>query len=97
HHATSRRTHKDLPPTFNFYRLLTVLGSTYQALQLWEEAHQTLAEAVTMAEKLDFKLYFVPIVSRLCMHYHATGAWEEANTYALQAIALRKSFGKTLI
>jgi DNA-binding SARP family transcriptional activator len=88
---------KTLPPTFNFYRLLTVLGSTYQALQLWEEAHQTLAEAVTMAEKLDFKLYFVPIVSRLCMHYHATGAWEEANTYALQAIALRKSFGKTLI
>src|SRR6266568_3856276 len=88
---------KTLPPTFNFYRLLTVLGSTYQALQLWEEAHQALAEAVTMAEKLDFKLYFVPIVSRLCMHYHATGAWEEANTYALQAIALRKSFGKTLI
>jgi tetratricopeptide (TPR) repeat protein len=66
-------------------------------LQQWEEAHNTLIEAVTMAEKLDLKLSSVPIVSRLCMHYHATEAWEEANTYALQAIALRKSFGKTLI
>src|SRR5947209_6735777 len=57
---------KTLPPTFNFYRLLTVLGSTYQALQVWEEAHQTLAEADTMAEKLSLKLYLVPMVVRLC-------------------------------
>jgi len=88
---------KTLPPTFNSHRILTVLGSTYQALQQWEEAHNTLIEAVTVAEKLDLKLSSVPIVSRLCMHYHATGAWEEATIYALQAIALRKSFGKTLI
>ena len=27
----------------------------------------------------------------------ATGAWKEANTYALQAIALRRRFGKTFI
>lgn len=86
-----------LPPTFNFHRMLTVLGSTYQALQQWEEAHNTLTEAITMAAKLDFKLYAVPIVSRLCMHSCITGAWEEAYTYALQAIALRKRFGKTLI
>ena len=77
--------------------MLTVLGSTYQALQQWEEAHNTLTEAITMAAKLDFKLYSVPIVSRLCMHSCITGAWEEAYTYALQAIALRKRFGKTLI
>jgi tetratricopeptide (TPR) repeat protein len=66
-------------------------------LQQWEEAHNTLTEAVTMAEKLDFKVYVVPIISRLCMHYCITGAWEEANTYALQAIALRKRFGETFI
>jgi len=39
----------------------------------------------------------VPTLSRLCLHYQTMGAWEEANTYALQAIALRKRFGKTLI
>src|SRR5437763_14554777 len=50
-----------------------------------------------MAAKLDLKLYSVPIVSRLCMHSCITGTWEEAYTYALQAIALRKRFGKTLI
>lgn len=86
-----------LPPTFNFHRMLTVLGSTYQALQQWEEAHNTLTEAVAMAAKLDFKLYAVPIVSQLCMHSCITGAWVEAYTYALQAIALRKRFGKILI
>jgi len=66
-------------------------------LQQWEEAHNTLTEAVTMAAKLDFKGYAVPIVSRLCMHSCITGAWEEAYTCALQAIALRKRCGKTLI
>jgi hypothetical protein len=40
--------------------MLTALGSTYQALQQWEEAHNALSEAVTMAEKLDFKGYAVP-------------------------------------
>jgi tetratricopeptide (TPR) repeat protein len=88
---------KTSPSTFNFHRMLTVLGSIYQALQQWEEAHDTLREAVTMAAKLNIKVSSVPIVSRLCMHYHATEAWEEANTYALQAIALRRRFGKTFI
>lgn len=88
---------KILPPSWNFHRMLTVLGSTYQALQQWEEAHNALTEAVTMAEKLDFKAYAVPIISRLCMHSCITGAWEEAYTYALQAIALRKRSGNILI
>jgi predicted ATPase len=88
---------KILPPTLNFHRMLTILGSTYQALQLWEEAHHTLTEAATMAVKLDFKGYAVPIVSRLCMLACMTGAWEEAYTYALQAIELRKRSGKTFI
>jgi predicted ATPase len=88
---------KNLPPTLNFHRMLTILGSTYQALQLWEEAHKTLTEAATMAEQLDFKGYAVPIVSRLCLLAYVTGAWEEAHTYALQAIALRKRSGKTFI
>jgi tetratricopeptide (TPR) repeat protein len=88
---------KNLPPTLNFHRMLTILGSTYQALQQWEEAYKTLTEAATMAEKLDLKGYAVPIVSRLCMHSCITGEWEEAHTYALQAIALRKRSGKTFI
>jgi predicted ATPase/DNA-binding SARP family transcriptional activator len=88
---------KILPPTLNFHRMLTILGSTYQALQLWEEAHNTLTEAVTMAEQLDFKGYAVPIVSRLCLLACMVGAWEEAYTYALQAIALRKRSGNILI
>jgi tetratricopeptide (TPR) repeat protein len=88
---------KNLPPTLNFHRMLTLLGSTYQALQQWEEAHKTFTEAITMAEKLDFKGYAVPIVSRLCLLACMTGEWEEAHTYALQAIALRERSGKTFI
>jgi tetratricopeptide (TPR) repeat protein len=88
---------KNLPPTLNFHRMLTILGITYQALQLWEEARKTLTEAASMAEQLDFKGYAVPIVSRLCLLACMTGAWEEAYTYALQAIELRKRSGKAFI
>jgi tetratricopeptide (TPR) repeat protein len=44
---------RTLPPSVSFQRLLTTLGSTYQALQQWEEAQAPLEEAVAVAEALD--------------------------------------------
>ena len=38
----------------SFQRLLTTLGSVYQALQQWEEAHRALEEAVAVAEAVEF-------------------------------------------
>ncbi len=76
---------RTLPLTVNFPRLLTVLGSVYQALQQCEEAHRTLAEAVAVAERLDLGPLRVPVFSQLCMHY------------AVQAIALRKRHDVALI
>src|SRR5260370_10281192 len=84
-------------PKINLQRFLTALGSTYQALQQWEEAHSILEKAEAMAETLDRGPSRVPVLSRLCMHYALTGQWEVAYSYALKAIAVRKSQGEALI
>src|SRR3989440_2217429 len=60
---------RTLPPTINSQRLLPALGSAYQAVQQWEEARSTLAEAEAMAETLNLGQLRVPALSRLCMHY----------------------------
>jgi len=86
---------RTLPPTINSQRLLTALGSTYQALQQWKEAQATLEEAV--AEMLDLRPSLVPALSRLCMNYAVAGEWEAAYRYALKAIAVRKSYDAPLI
>ncbi len=88
---------RTLPLTVNFPRLLTVLGSIYQAVQQWEEAHRTLEEAVAVAERLDLGPLRVPLFSQLCMHYVLAGEWETAYSYASKAIVLRKSTDAALI
>ena len=88
---------RTLPPTINFMALLTVLGSTYHALQQWEEAQGALAEAEAGAERLDLRSLRVPALSRLCMHYAEAGEWEAAYRYAVQAIALRNISDAALI
>jgi predicted ATPase/DNA-binding SARP family transcriptional activator len=84
-------------PTINLQRFLTALGSTYQALQQWEEAHSILEKAEAMAEMLDRGPSRVPILSQLCMHSALAGQWEAAYSYVLKAIAVRKSSGAALI
>ena len=76
----------------NFQSFLTALGSVYQAVQQWEEAHSTLEEAVAVAERLDLGPFRVPALSRLCMHYAVAGEWEAAYRYAVKAITLRKRY-----
>ena len=88
---------RTLPLTVNFPRLLTVLGSIYQAVPQWEEVHRTLEEAVAVAERLDLGPLRVPVFSQLCMHYVLAGEWEAAYGYALKAIVLRKSTDAALI
>jgi len=85
-----------LPPTLNFQSFLIALGSTYQTVQQWEEARKTLEEAEAVAETLDLGPLRVPALTRLCMHYALTGQWEAAYRYAVQAIALRKSYDEVL-
>ena len=100
YHATAGTdvgTHAQGFLAINFQRFLTALGSTYQAVQQWEEARSTLEEAVAMAKTLDFSVYYVPVLSRLCMHCAVAGEWGQAHMYAVQAIALRKSFERALI
>jgi DNA-binding SARP family transcriptional activator len=88
---------RTLPPTINFQGLLITLGSTYQALQQWQEARSTLEEAEAMAETLDPRQLRVPALSQLCMHYAEAGEWEQAYRYALKAIAARRSSDVALI
>jgi len=88
---------RTLPPTVNFQRFLTALGSTYQAVQQWEEAQATLEEAEAVAETLDLRPTRVPALSQLCMHYALAGEWEAAYRYAVKAIAVRKSLDRALI
>src|SRR5256714_4302524 len=80
-----------------FQRFLITLGSTYQALQQWQEVRSTLEEAEAMAETLDLGPFRVPALSQLCMHYAEAGEWEAAYRYAVKAIVLRKSFDVALI
>ena len=88
---------RTLPPTINFQHVLTARGSTYHALQQWEEARSTLAEADAMAETLDLGRLRIPALSQLCMNYAVTEEWEQAHTYAVQAIAIRKSIERDAI
>jgi tetratricopeptide (TPR) repeat protein len=88
---------RTLPPAMSFQVFLTTLGSTYQAVQQWEEAHRTLAEAEAVAETLDLGPLRVPTLSRLCMHCALAGEWEAAYRYALKAITVRKSHEAALI
>jgi tetratricopeptide (TPR) repeat protein len=88
---------RTLPPTINFQRFLTALGSTYHALQQWEEAQAPLEEAAALAETLDLRTPRVPTLSRLCMNCAVAGEWQAAYHYAVQAIAVRKSYDAVLI
>src|SRR3989440_1274608 len=88
---------RTLPPTIIFQRFLIALGKTYHALQQWEEAHRTLAEAEALAETLDLGPLRVSALSQLCMHYVLASQWEAAYRYALKAITVRKSSDVALI
>jgi len=81
---------RTLPPMVTFQIFLIALGSTYQAVQQWEEAQAALEEAEALAEKLDLGPLRVPALSRLCMHHALTGDREAAYRYAVKAIAIRK-------
>ncbi|HEX6551350.1 MAG TPA: AAA family ATPase [Ktedonobacteraceae bacterium] len=83
---------RTLPPTFIYQRFLTALGRTYHAVQQWDEARRTLAEADAMAETLDLGRFRVSPLSQLCMHCALAGEWGQASRYAVQASSLRKSF-----
>ncbi|HEX6551976.1 MAG TPA: AAA family ATPase [Ktedonobacteraceae bacterium] len=84
---------RTLPLKVIFQRFLTVLGGVYHALQQWEEARSTLEEAVAVAEGS----LSVPALTRLCMHYAVAGQWEQAYSYALKVISVRKRFERVLI
>lgn len=86
-----------LPPAVNFQVFLTALGSTYQALQQWDEARTALEEAEAVAEKLDLGPLRVPALSRLCLSYGEAGEWEAAYRYALKAITARQKSDGALI
>jgi tetratricopeptide (TPR) repeat protein len=86
-----------LPTSLNLQLFLTALGSTYQALQQWKEAHRSFEEAVAIAETLERGPSRVPSLSQLCMNCALAGEWEQAYRYALEAIALRKSHGAALL
>jgi len=88
---------RTFPPTIIFQRFLIALGKTYHALQQWEEAHRTLAEAEAVAETLDLGPLRVSALSQLCMHYAEAGEWEAAYRYALKAITVRKSSDVALL
>jgi DNA-binding SARP family transcriptional activator len=87
---------RTLPPTVNFQSFLTALGSTYQAMQQWDEARSILEEAEAVAETLGLGPYGVSTLSQLCMHYALAGVWEAAYRYALKAITVRKSSDEVL-
>jgi tetratricopeptide (TPR) repeat protein len=57
---------RTLPPTINVQVFLTVLGSTYHALQQWEAAQAPLQEAEAVAETLDLRSIRVPAPCRGC-------------------------------
>jgi predicted ATPase/DNA-binding SARP family transcriptional activator len=88
---------RTLPPTVIFHRLLAALGTIYQALQRGEEAYSALEEAEAVAETLHLGPFRIPTLTRLCMNEALAGQWEAAYTYALKAIALRKSYDAPLI
>ncbi|MFL5652811.1 MAG: tetratricopeptide repeat protein, partial [Ktedonobacteraceae bacterium] len=88
---------RTLPPTILFQRFLYGLGRTYHALQQWDEARRTLAEAEAVAETLDLGRLRVVTLSQLCMNCAVAGQWAQAHTYAVQAMAVRESLDRAMI
>jgi len=77
--------------------LLTALGSVYQAVQQWQEAHRAFEEVVAVAKAGDVRHFRVSALSRLCMHAAVAGEWEAAGRSSLQAEALRKRTESALL
>ena len=88
---------RTLPSNLLLQSFLIALGRTYHALQQWEEARSMLEEAVAIAERLDLGRLRVPVLSQLCMNCAVAGQWGQAHTYALKAIAVRKSIDRAMI
>ncbi len=88
---------RTLPPKHHLHRMLYALGSTYQAMQQWEEAQAALEEAEAVAETVDLGPFHLPALTRLCMNCTLTGQWEQAYRYALKAITVHKSADAALI
>ena len=83
-HATALA--RTLPPTLHFQSCLNTLGSVYQVVQQWEEAHSALEEAEAVAERLGLEPHRVTTVMRLCMHCAVAGNWEAAKSYSAALI-----------
>ena len=66
-------------------------------MQWGEEAQAALEEAEAVAKALDLGPFRVPTLTRLCMHAVLAGEWEQAHSYALETIVLRKRMDAALI
>jgi len=88
---------RTLPLTVIFQGFLIALGSTYQAVQQWEEARSALEEEEAIVERLGFGPFRVPVLTQLCMNCALAGEWERAYRYALETITVRKSQDVALI
>ena len=77
--------------------LLTAQGSVSQAVQQWQEAHRAFEKTVALAKGGDFRHFRVSALSRLCLCSAVAGEWEDASSYALQAITERKRTEADLI
>src|SRR5260370_2643719 len=60
---------RTLPATINSQRFLTALGSTYHALQQWEESHAPLAEAAALTEPVNVRTPLCPPISCLSITF----------------------------
>ena len=95
--ATSSALRGSFPPKHHLHRILYALGSTYQAMQQWEEAQAALEEAEAIAETVDLGPFHLPALTRLCMNCTLAGQWKQAYKYTLKAIAVRKRANAALI
>ena len=86
-----------LPPTLIFQGFLYGLSNVYHALQQWEEARSMWERAEAMTKTLNLAQLRVVILSQLCMNYAVAGQWEQAHTYAVQAMTLRESYDRAMI
>ena len=88
---------RTLPLRVSFQGLLFAQGWTYHTMQQWDEASRVLSEEDAVVKPLGLGLLYVPALSQMCMHCAVAGEWEQAYTFAVQAITIRKSFDSTLI
>ncbi len=77
--------------------LLTVQGSVFHAMQQWQEAHRAFEKTVAVSKGGDFRHFRISTLSRLCLCSAVAGEWEDASSYALQAITERKRTEADLI